>query len=261
MKINKNLGTFNQVWDASVVNFSQGQVLEPIKIEQLIGNLFSLGDFYYYVIDFSSFPVLSLSFVDISTELFFGISKETLKFDDIVSNIHPDDIEFCLACEQVVMGFVANEIKPEDLPHYKFTFAFRIKNKLGEYRYIQRHSTAISISSDGKLTHSLNVHTDIGHITRAPTKVVSIIGFNGRPSYPSIDPLSPSFNSEEINILTKRELEIIKLISNGLQSDDIADRLNISRHTVKTHRKNLLRKLNAKNSAELIQRAKEMFLF
>lgn len=53
--------------------------------------------------------------------------------------------------------------------------------------------------------------------------------------------------------LTKRETEILKLISNGYINKEIAKMLYLSIETVKSHRKNMLSKLNAKNSAHLIK--------
>ncbi len=53
--------------------------------------------------------------------------------------------------------------------------------------------------------------------------------------------------------LTKREIEVIKLIAEGYTSHDIAEKLFISPRTVDTHRRNLLQKLNVKNTAELIK--------
>lgn len=51
--------------------------------------------------------------------------------------------------------------------------------------------------------------------------------------------------------LTKREIEVLKLIANECTTSEIADQLFISTHTVETHRKNLLSKLGFKNSAGL----------
>jgi DNA-binding NarL/FixJ family response regulator len=50
---------------------------------------------------------------------------------------------------------------------------------------------------------------------------------------------------------SKRELEIMKLISNGFASKQIADNLNISKLTVDTHRKNLIKKAGVRNTIEL----------
>ena len=57
---------------------------------------------------------------------------------------------------------------------------------------------------------------------------------------------------EESKNLTSSEIEIVKLIANGLTTKEIAFKRNISYHTVNTHRKNIFRKLEVTNSSELI---------
>jgi len=54
------------------------------------------------------------------------------------------------------------------------------------------------------------------------------------------------------NSLSNRELEIIKFIKDGLSSKEISAALNISLKTVEVHRHNILKKLNLKNSAALV---------
>jgi len=58
-------------------------------------------------------------------------------------------------------------------------------------------------------------------------------------------------------VLTRREKEILKLISEGLTNPGIAEKLFISVTTVETHRKNLLAKFRVKNTASLIKSAAE----
>ena len=65
---------------------------------------------------------------------------------------------------------------------------------------------------------------------------------------------------EHIVQLTKRESEIIGLISQGLTSQEMADKLFISPRTVETHRANLLKKVGVKNSMELINKVDELKL-
>ena len=55
--------------------------------------------------------------------------------------------------------------------------------------------------------------------------------------------------------LSKRELEILKMIAFEMTNDEIAKSLFISKRTVDTHRQNLLKKLQAKNTAGLIKAA------
>ncbi|MBC9929449.1 response regulator [Chitinophaga qingshengii] len=55
--------------------------------------------------------------------------------------------------------------------------------------------------------------------------------------------------------ITKREKEVLWLIANGHTNHEIAEKLFISSDTVDSHRRNLLGKLNARNTAMLIKRA------
>ncbi|UZS00119.1 response regulator transcription factor [Chondrinema litorale] len=56
-------------------------------------------------------------------------------------------------------------------------------------------------------------------------------------------------------ILTQREREIVRLISRGDTSPEIGEKLSNSKHTVLTHRKNTLSKLNLKNGSQLVRYA------
>lgn len=56
-------------------------------------------------------------------------------------------------------------------------------------------------------------------------------------------------------VLTRREKEVLELIAEGMTNNEIATKLFLSSTTVDTHRKNLLSKLSAKNTAELVKLA------
>ena len=68
-----------------------------------------------------------------------------------------------------------------------------------------------------------------------------------------------SFKDDFINKykLSKRELEVVNLIVGGLTNVRIADKLFLSTFTIDTHRKNILQKLEVKNTAELVKLAFE----
>ena len=65
------------------------------------------------------------------------------------------------------------------------------------------------------------------------------------------------FSCEPIS-LSSRELEIIQLIAKGLTSKEMSEKLFISYHTINTHRKNILKKLDVKGTPELITYAYAM---
>ncbi len=56
----------------------------------------------------------------------------------------------------------------------------------------------------------------------------------------------------DMNALSRREIDIVKLIKEGLSSKEIALQLDISLKTVEVHRYNILKKLNLKNTAALV---------
>jgi two-component system, NarL family, response regulator LiaR len=57
--------------------------------------------------------------------------------------------------------------------------------------------------------------------------------------------------------ITRREHEILQLIATGLSNREIAERLSVSEHTVKTHASRLLDKLDARRRTQAVRRAKE----
>lgn len=73
------------------------------------------------------------------------------------------------------------------------------------------------------------------------------------------DPKISQMKEEEINHfqelygLTKREKEILCLICNGKNTKEISEDLFISLHTAETHRRNLLAKLDVKNTAQMVK--------
>jgi DNA-binding NarL/FixJ family response regulator len=67
-------------------------------------------------------------------------------------------------------------------------------------------------------------------------------------------------NSISENVLSNKETEVLGLISKGLTTNDIAAKLFVSSRTIETHRANILKKLEVKNTAELIKKAAEMNL-
>ena len=54
-------------------------------------------------------------------------------------------------------------------------------------------------------------------------------------------------------VVSKREQQVLELISRGMSNKEVAQELKISFNTVQTHRRRLLLKLDAKNSADLIR--------
>jgi DNA-binding NarL/FixJ family response regulator len=67
--------------------------------------------------------------------------------------------------------------------------------------------------------------------------------------------LTSASKEKSNNDLTKRELEVLQLVANGLSNEEIAEKIHLSITTVKGHRSNLLLKSGSKNTAGLIMYA------
>jgi len=94
-------------------------------------------------------------------------------------------------------------------------------------------------------------------------KVVRIVNQGKKYFSPKISEKMINFMSEHKvseNILSKKEKEVLILISDGLTTKDIASKLFVSTRTIETHRANILKKLEVKNTAELIKKATQINL-
>lgn len=76
------------------------------------------------------------------------------------------------------------------------------------------------------------------------------------------DDLSPHKKRSGLNQirLTKREFEVLQLVAEGLTTDQISIQLFVASSTIISHRKNIMRKLDVKNGAEMIRLSTEMGL-
>jgi DNA-binding NarL/FixJ family response regulator len=72
-------------------------------------------------------------------------------------------------------------------------------------------------------------------------------------SYFDFIPEPKRLETEELNMLTEREIEIVKLIAKGKSSIEVSEILFISDETVKTHRKNIFKKLGINTTSQLMQ--------
>jgi DNA-binding CsgD family transcriptional regulator len=218
-----------------------------ISFDELTNSIISTGPFYFYIIDFFD---MTLSHVSPAIAEFHGFDTETVSFNDILGAIHPDDIDFVAKSEAVSTDFFYNKVGYEKMLNYKVSYSFRFRLKNGEYALFNHQTLMLSLDDNGGLGKSLNIHTRIDHLSNLNTYKISLIGLNGEPSFMN---LSPEQDNQNIKEFSKREIDIIKLISNGLSNVEIAEKLFISALTVKKHRNNILVKSDSKNTAQLIK--------
>ncbi len=217
-----------------------------LEAQKKLLNIFSVGDFYYYIFNLkeSKFDLLS---PEVATVL--GYQPEELDLATFFTKIHPEDQPWFLNIESKLTAFFS-QLRADQIPNYKIRYDFRLQKKNGECIRVLQQVITIQHSEEGGLLRTFGVHTDISEIKMEGKPVVSIIGLNGEPSFIDIeiDHIFPV----PTHFLTPREQQILLLLIKGQETKDIALELGIRSHTVSTHRKNLLTKTKARNTAEMI---------
>lgn len=246
------------LWKSHSDYLAQSSV-EPCHdaVSEQMSRLFCPGPFYFYVLDS---PTLTFDMVSDHVESIFGISKNDFTLDMLIGRIHPEDMPFFLRCEDVVAHFLKTYVDPGDMVHYKISYGLRERVADGSYRHFLLQTTTLRNTSEGALLKVFGSHTDITHIAPENNQRLSFIGYEGRPSYLDIDVFSSLEFKDFVPYgyelgstgYTPRELELIQLMAQGLSTEQIADKLHISVQTAYTHRKNILRKSEAKNTYELV---------
>jgi DNA-binding NarL/FixJ family response regulator len=242
------INKLKNVWEVAELTSNISTLIPQYNFDEIISSLVSLGPFYYYVIDFSD---MSLSHVSPSITDIHGFDRETVTFDAILKTMHPDDMAFVAKAETTCIEFLHTKLGIEKILHYKTNYSFRSRMKNGEYCLLNHQSIILTVDDAYRVGKSLNIHTNIDHITQTNSNTISLIGLNGEPSYTNI---SVVLDSKDVNSFSKREIEIIKLISKGYSNKKIADSLAITESTVKTHRRNINEKSGTKNAVELVRK-------
>ncbi|SIQ17172.1 regulatory protein, luxR family [Chryseobacterium sp. RU37D] len=223
-------------------------------IERIIGEMFAIGEFYYYVLNLTN-STLSQHHKNILK--LHGLKEYPQNLKEVIDLVHPDDIEFITKAEQKVVEILM-EIGKEHQLFLKPSYCFRMKTAAGNYELFHHQAILTWEDEDKNLVQSINIHTNINHITKENPRMVLISGIGPRNDFYQIkienNPSNKNFS--EIH-LTKREKEILSHIAKGYSGTEISKMLVLSEHTVRTHRKNILSKTNSRNSKELLKKAFE----
>lgn len=226
---------------------------KPQPIEKIIAEMFSVGEFYYYILNVTNSDIFNCSNNILKMH---GLKHVPNNVGEIIDLIHPDDLAFVVAAERMTIEKI-KEIGCEHHMQLKCSYCFRMKTKKGNYELFHHQSLHIKKSEAGKLVQAINIHTNIHHLTPINNYVVLVSGIGGRTDFHQMTINDFPLHSKIPSYLTRREIEILQLICNGNSSQEISQFLNLSVHTVNTHRKNILKKTEVQNSTELIKNCVE----
>ncbi|MCA0382102.1 MAG: LuxR C-terminal-related transcriptional regulator [Bacteroidetes bacterium] len=239
------------------------ELLEPLDTQELIDrlgfqNLSQQSQApVLYIADYSKNKYL---YIDPSAELILGFKNSWLADSGpsfFVSLMHPDDFHILSKkITPVNLQFLKTFVKKE-YGLYSFTINFRLKSSNGTYRkFIQRHSYPV-VDKSGIPIIVAGFIIDVTHFKKDNSIIHTIekIASPTMQAAPELIYKNVYFPSSTKSAFSERELEVLMLILEGLGNKVIADKLNISIHTIRNHRKSLLRKSGASTVTELIRYA------
>lgn len=220
-----------------------------LSIQKKLLEFFQVGDYYYYI-----FNVRTAQFDFVSPEItkVLGYEQHEIDVPFLLSLIHEEDQPWFLNFENKVVEFFST-LSSSQMPNYKVRYDYRIRKKNGEYIRILQQVVTIEYSEEKGVLKTFGVHTDISHIKHEGTPVLSFIGLNGEPSYIGVQ--APELFVTNDLKLTAREKQILRMLVNGAKTEEISKALFISKMTVQSHRKNIMRKTNSTSIGHLVSNA------
>ncbi len=214
---------------------------------------FAIGPFYWVIAN--NFDLKGNAYSDSIAE-FTPYTKEqwlvSNTLDFYTNQLHEEDRFYVLSA----FAFVTNlylDMPPDYRKNIKINIYGRMLNKEKKFRWVLIQIPNFYINENNEVIDSICVHYDLSHLSISSMPLISVIDYqNNEVKY--FKHINQEVKKVEVTlpILTKRELEVLKLIAQGLNTPEISEKLFISYHTVQNHKRNLRKKTNCKTSSELI---------
>ena len=167
--------------------------------------------------------------------------------------IHPDD-KLKLALNSISIFKIFDRLSRDEKLNHKSVYEYRILNAQGKYIRLIDQYQILELDKKGQIWLMFGVvDFSPNQVENEPVKS-HLLNYRTGNFIPLETPLKPELE------LTKREVEILKLVKSGFLSKEISDKLSISVHTVNTHRQRFLEKLGANNSFEAVMFASKFGL-
>lgn len=161
--------------------------------------------------------------------------------------IHPDDRMIIDSIQRARKYIYQQRI--EERKNYKLVNNFRICSEANQCFRIDVQHSVLEMDQQGNFWLGLRIiHLDPDQESDRPASSFLQHVYRNEIIY-SI------YGDTESGCISRREREVLELISEGYVSKEIAEKLFISEFTVNNHRKSILRKLNANNASEAIKKA------
>lgn len=174
--------------------------------------------------------------------------------DFVMDIFHKDD--FKVFNESIFTQIInkLNETPKEQQDELLFSFNYRMKSPAGKWMHLFQQTSYVTDPVTKLPLYNIGMVTDISPLKKNNSMVFSIDKKNNSEGFLHANNITTEYYhpDPEESQLTKREKEVLAWLAEGYSSKQIADKLHITESTVIIHRKNMIKKTNTKNIAELI---------
>jgi DNA-binding CsgD family transcriptional regulator len=222
--------------------------LKGLNVAHMGKNSFDIGEIkllhntFLYIHDFKKAVITEIR----GMKDVLGWKHNEMSIRELFHIIHKDD-RFLVydITRYIIEKIMAEKLMPNALEDI-LCLTYRMATADGNHKMILRQSSIIEKTSDGIPTKALSICTDIDYFD-APSKV----RFHSVGIYNNIvnfeDYISKN-KPKKMHVFTRREVELLNLLSQGLTSRQISDILFISEHTVHKHISNMKVKASSRNT-------------
>jgi len=177
-----------------------------------------------------------------------GKLEDNLAFHELI--FHSEDrLLWCSEIYPDILRFI-NSLSNSKLSTFKFIFNHRYIHKDGSVSQFM-HEGSLYLSADAEFPHlKLNVFAEIGDFKTDETMILTIFTYTADLGYRKV--FRKVYGGKYCSKFSQREMEIIRLCHEGFSSKMIAEKLNLSIHTVKNHKRNCMERTHTHNITELI---------
>jgi len=244
----KKVDKLIEIWQGIPMAVTEQIDLSQKEIINRYMEVFHIGEYFYVIFNTQK---AEMEYVSPQIVKILGYTPEEFQLQLVIESIHSEDIPYYYHYEQSAVKFFSG-LPKESFFNYKFSYDYRIKTKEGSYKRVLQQIVPVYYFPEGG-ARTLGIFTDITHLNVQGIPKLSFIGMKGEPSYYNIH-LNQEFSMAE-KLFTKREKEILEEVLKGFNSKQISEKLNVSVHTIHTHRKNILQKSGCSNLSELLAKS------
>lgn len=219
----------------------------------------AFGEYYWQIFD-NAKPYPRIISVGGSVEKLTPLTPDELlqaDYKEFFKIFHPADLEqtftFISRAYNILFGLDESARKNMNICIYT-----RIKNYQNVYHWNCLQYPALNFDEDGNFLFGMALYTNVNHLMKSAVQPMMTIldSTNQRCQlFKCIDAKAMSEESRLYPVVTRREREIISLLSQGKASKQIGHILGIQKNTVDNHRQRLLKKFGVRSSAELVFKA------